>query len=344
MDLEILNPLKFEKWDDLVLSTPEYSFFHSSAWAKVLHNSYKYQPLYFSLIENNKLLALVPMMEVNSRLTGIRGVSLPFSDYCSPILCDKNLFGDVFRSIVEYGKETKWKTLEFRDGNYFDAQIIASSYYYGHTLELCDDIEYIFSKLKSNTKRNIKKAIREGVKVKFSNSLDATKEYYILHSKTRKKHGLPPQPFHFFNRIYDDMIAMNHGFIVSAYYNEKCIAGAIYLQFGSKVIYKFGASDTEYQQLRANNLVMWQAIKWYAEKGYKNFCFGKTEPENDGLRRFKQGWGTKEQIIKYFKYDLANDMFIKTKEKLSGFHNKIFGKMPISFLKLCGSIIYRHIG
>jgi len=344
MELQILNPLKIEKWDDLVLSTQDYSFFHSSAWAKVLFDSYQYQPRYFSLIENNELLALVPMMEVKSRLTGLRGVSLPFSDYCSPIVRDKIQFDDVFRSIVEYGKKTKWKTLEFRVGNHFDAEITPSSFFYGHTLELCENTEKIFASLRSNTKRNIKKAIREGVTVKFSNSINATKEYYRLHSATRKKHGLPPQPFQFFKKIYNHVIAKDQGVVVLGYEHEKCIAGAIFFHFGSKAVYKFGASDMKYQQLRANNLIMWEAIKWYAEHGYDNFCFGKTEPENDGLRQFKQGWGTTEQVIKYFKYDLTNDMFIKTKEKLSGFHNKIFGKMPMSLLKLSGRLMYRHLG
>ncbi len=342
--MTILNPLNCKGWDDLVLSTPGYSIFHSAAWAKVLYETYKYQPHYFSFIKDDKLFALAPMMEVRSGLTGLRGVSLPFSDYCSVIVSDKIQFKDVFRSIVEFGKESKWKTLEFRDGNYFDAKIAPSSFFYGHTLKLGADVEQIFSNLRSNTKRNIKKAIREGVNVKFSNSLDAIKNYYRMHSSTRKKHGLPPQPFRFFEKIYDHLISMNRGFVVLAYYNEKCIAGAIFFHFGAKAVYKFGASDMKYQLLRANNLVMWEAIKWYAEHDYKTFSFGKTEPENDGLRQFKQGWGAEEQMIKYFKYDLTKDTFIRTKEQLTGFHNKIFRKMPIHLLRLCGALIYRHIG
>jgi len=344
MEFQILNPLNFEQWDDLVLSTQDYSFFHSAAWAKVLNDSYQYQPHYFSLIENDKLAAVTPMMEIRSRLTGLRGVSLPFSDYCSPIIGEAIRFNDVFDSIVEYGKAMKWKTLEFRDGLHFNVEIPPSSFFYGHTLALDENTEKIFASLKSNTKRNIKKAIREGVTVKFSSSIDAVKEYYRLHSITRKKHGLPPQPFRFFKKIHDHVIAKNNGVVVLGFYQEKCIAGAVYFHFGAKAVYKFGASEMKFQELRANNLVMWEAIKWYAEQGYKAFCFGKTEPENEGLRQFKQSWGTTEQVIKYFKYDLVKDTFVRTKEKLTGFHNQIFGKMPISLLKLSGRLMYRHLG
>ena len=77
LQLEIINPLDCESWDELVLSTKNYSFFHSSSWARVIYESYNYTPLYFTLIDNDKLLALIPIMEIKSILTGKRAVSLP---------------------------------------------------------------------------------------------------------------------------------------------------------------------------------------------------------------------------------------------------------------------------
>jgi len=70
MTLQILNPLEIDDWDELLLTHPDYSFFHTSAWARVLHESYGYKPLYFTAIENGRLSALIPIMEVNSFLTG----------------------------------------------------------------------------------------------------------------------------------------------------------------------------------------------------------------------------------------------------------------------------------
>ena len=84
LHLQIINPLEYPGWDELLLGTDGYSLFHSSSWARVLHESYRYKPLYFTCIENGKLSALIPMMEVISFLTGRRGVSLPFTDCCQP--------------------------------------------------------------------------------------------------------------------------------------------------------------------------------------------------------------------------------------------------------------------
>ena len=90
------------------------------------------------------------------------------------------------------------------------------------------------------------------------------------------------------------------------------VAGAIYFHLGNKAMYKFGASDDAYQHTRANNLVMWEAIRWYAHNGYSSFCFGRSDCDGEGLRQFKNGWGTVERNINYYKYDIAEDKYIST--------------------------------
>jgi hypothetical protein len=344
MKLDIINPLNYPKWDELLLSNPDCSFFHSSGWTRVLLESYHYNPFYFTSIDKGRLLVAIPFMEIKSFLTGVRGISLPFSDYCEPLVAKDVHFGDVMNSLITHGKRAGWKFLEIRGGSSFFQGLSHSSYYYGHNLDLSQNEKQIFSNFKSNTKRNIKKAVREGVDVNTSNSLESIKEFSRLNCMTRRMHGLPPQPYHFFKKIYDHIISQNHGKVVLAYHKGKAVAGSIYFHFGKKAMYKYGASDNTYLHLRANNLVMWEAIKWYCRNGYDNFCFGKTEPENKGLREYKLKWGTEEKIIKYYKYDLKKDTFVNGKSHVSGVHNMIFNKMPIPLLKLISLMLYKHIG
>src|SRR5437868_4430600 len=85
---EIIDPTTEPAWDRLVKSRPESTFFHTSAWARVLNSAYGYKPLYFVKREGEKLSAAVCVMEVDSFLTGKRGVSLPFTDFCEPLAED----------------------------------------------------------------------------------------------------------------------------------------------------------------------------------------------------------------------------------------------------------------
>jgi len=62
--MDIVNPLEFRGWDDLVADHPAKSVFHTSAWTRVLVDSYGYRPVYFCMKENGSFLALIPVMEV----------------------------------------------------------------------------------------------------------------------------------------------------------------------------------------------------------------------------------------------------------------------------------------
>jgi len=181
------------------------------------------------------------------------------------------------------------------------------------------------------------------------NSLEGMEEFCRLNCMTRKQHGLPPQPFNFFKSIFNHVISKNLGNIILASKGGKNIAGAVFFQLGEKVLFKYGASDMEFQDLRANNLAMWEGIRLFCNNGHKSFCFGRTEPKNKGLQQFKAGWGTEEQTIHYFKYDLTRGVFFSNiKNTELGMRNILFNRlaqrMPIPVLNLAGSLLYRHMG
>ena len=203
MKLEIVDPLDFAEWDQLVLSQNNCSFFHSSYWLRVLSESYRYNPIAFLLTDGCRLIAIIPVMEIDSRLTGKRGVCLPFSDYSPPLFNDTGYARLIIKSVLQYGKKEGWNYFEMRGGSDlhpFDT----SAKFYHHLLSLNGSEDEIFSGFKDNNKRNIRKSIRDGIKVRFSTSLEALKQFYVLHCKTRKRHGLPPQPSYFFE-IYKSM-------------------------------------------------------------------------------------------------------------------------------------------
>jgi hypothetical protein len=89
---------------------------------------------------------------------------------------------------------------------------------------------------------------------------------------------------------------------------------------------------------------MWEAIRHFLKEGFQSLCFGRTEPENQGLIQFKSGWGATEQPINYYRYDLKKGSFVSGSSKVTGSHNKIFRNMPLPILKKVGSILYKHAG
>jgi hypothetical protein len=138
MGTEIINPMTFSSWDERIRLLPGASFFHSSAWSGVLHAAYGYTPLYFTIFDGATMTACLPVMEVSSLITGRRGVSLPFTDFCEPLVSHPGQFEELFAASLEYGKHHGWKSLELRGGGQFLTDTPASSSYLLHTLNLAD--------------------------------------------------------------------------------------------------------------------------------------------------------------------------------------------------------------
>jgi hypothetical protein len=341
-NIEILNPINYPGWDDLLLSNPNSTFFHTSAWAKVLWETYGYKPLYFTLVDGGRLMTMIPVMEVRSIITGFRGVSLPFSDHCEPLTTMELQAQDIIDFVGEYACKRHWKYIESRGGQY--PGIAPSRSFYEHTLNLTIGTEELFSRFIRHKRKNIRKAIREGVVVNIYTSLEALKEYYRLHCITRKRHGVPPQPYSFFKKIHEHIILRDLGFIALAAYNKTNIGGCIFFNFGKKALWKFGASDRAYQHLRPNDILAWEVMKLYVEKGYQSLCFGRTSLNNTSLRRYKVEWGTDEQIINYYKYDLRHGIFVNGESFAVDRYCFVLGRMPIPLLRLLGWLLYKHIG
>jgi hypothetical protein len=345
LDIENINPLDYERWDDLILESNLYSFFHSYAWIKVLRESYGYKPNFFILKNKRGLPAVLPFMDVNSRYTGRRGVSLPFSDYCDPIIREEIDARRLLEHAIDFGKTSNWKYLDLHGGDIIFQDKNPSREFYGYLLTLNPEPNKMLKQFRGSTRRSIKKAVKSGVEIQRSNSFQSMEDFYRLHCLTRKRHQLPAQPLHFFKNIHEHIISKKSGFIIKALYRNKIVGAAVFFHFGQKALFKFGASDLNYQHLRMNNLIMGEAIKWYSTHGFESFFFGRTDMENVGLRRFKQGWGTKEYLIKYFKYDLTTDSLIKNKAgNMNLMLRFVFGKVPVPISRILGTLLYKHFG
>ncbi len=344
MTIEIVNPLDFHGWDELILTHPDATLFHSAQWAKVLQCSYYFKPLYFLVRKKSKLMALIPLMEIDSYLTGKRGVSLPFTDFCFPLIANNVDVAPIWASVQEYGKQAGWKFFEIRGniGNTDNTQCFSS--YYEHVLDISRGVKYIYDQVRGSHNRNIKKAQNQGVDVTMGGSLEEVKEFYQLHLMTRKKHGLPPPPFKFFKLLQEYVMANGNGTLFIARYNGRAIAGALCLNFGMKAIYKYAASDPRNQYLMPNHLIVWKAIEWYCQRHYNSFSFGRTDIDHKGLAWFKSGWGAKRQTAHYYRYSFINEVFFEKKIHLEKLYNQIFNKLPVPLLNMIGSFLYRHVG
>jgi Acetyltransferase (GNAT) domain len=343
-EVQIVNPLGVADWDDRISGLPEATFFHTSAWARVVHETYGYEPVYFVQGGLKSFEAVLPLMEVDSWLTGRRGVSLPFTDACEPLCQDAATFDHLFSAARDHGKKRNWKYLECRGGRKWMESAPASTSFFNHRLNLAPDEATLIASFGESTRRALRKAQQSGLTVEFAQTLEATRSFYELLCKTRRRHGVPPQPFSFFANIHRHVFSPGKGWVVIIKKESVAVAGAVFFHFNRSSLFKFGASDEGFKQYRPNNLVMWEAIRWHKEQGFKAIDFGRTSLGNEGLRRFKSGWCAEERRGDYLRFSLKPGQFVTSADHSAGVHTRFFNALPIGFAKILGRFLYHHLG
>lgn len=301
MRIDTIDPANDPTWEVFLRETPEATPFHTGAWAKVLRDTYDFQPRYMvARKENAKLAAGIPLFEVN----GSRLVGIPFSDYCPPLLPDSE---DSKALVAELKRTTNNGTsaLELRGTSALDLEsqgFTKANAFLQHVIRLDADIEELTSRFRGNTRRSVRKAERSGLTVRTGEKLSDMERFYELNILTRRKHGLIPQPWRFFENIHRHMISGGNGMLLLCEYEGRVIAADLMLAHGKKLVGKYNASDKRFQALGPNHLLQMRGIELGVADGYSEINLGRTEPEHEGLRRFKLGWGSREEPLPYYYY------------------------------------------
>lgn len=355
--LQPVSPLQSPGWEAQLALHPEAGFFHTAAWARVLYHTYGHRPQYLMACElagsgapaaiasgmGLSFTGLLPVMEVSSPLTGRRGVALPFTDLVSPLTSDTVSSEQMLNQAIELGRQRRWRYFECRGMADAPSGAVPFLTFWGHTLDLSPSESQIHGGLHDSVRRAVRKAQNHGLQFRIDRSREGMQTFYTLHCRTRQKHGLPPQPFAFFQNIHEHVLGKDLGFITIVSLEQVPLAAAVFLHFGKQAIYKFGASDSASLAMRPNDLLMWEVIRWLRANGFSSLHFGRTDRHQDGLRRFKLGFGACEQTIEYFRFDYRQNIFVSGSSRVEGWHNYVFRNLPLPLNRLLGRLLYRHL-
>jgi CelD/BcsL family acetyltransferase involved in cellulose biosynthesis len=287
------------RWLAFVGASGSATPFHHPSWARLLSECYGYHAFALAIEERGVITAGMPVMEVKRPLGARRWVSLPFTDYCAPLVGEgeRSQFLAQAKQQADGAGVSQIEVHAPLDGSGIHSRAEGVI----HTLQLSPDPEMVRRLFhKSQVIRSINRAEKEHITVrKGQSAADLTNAYYWLHVRTRRKLGVPVQPRRFFDLLWENMLSRDLGFVLLAYSGATAIAGAVFLAWNGTTTYKYGASNPDYLRLRPNHAIFWEAIRWSSENAFHTFSFGRSDADNKGLREFKNGWGTHEEELRY---------------------------------------------
>jgi CelD/BcsL family acetyltransferase involved in cellulose biosynthesis len=282
------------RWLAFLSGRPEATPFHHPAWTRCLAEAYGWSPSVAALVVGDRVRAGLPTLHLPGRPG--RRIALPFTDHCAPLAdSEPSLAGLLDGLARRHGPSAPLVVhapLPTPSARCWQDSVL-------HLLELEPTPAAIRAGLRPPVRRMLAQAERAGVEVRLGRSLEDVRVYYRLHCLTRRRQGVPVQRWRYFASLWSHVIEAGLGTVAIATWSQRPVAGAIFLAWNRRLVYKYGASDPHHWRLRPNHLVMYRAIEWGVERGCRELDLGKSDLEGRSLREYKSRWGARELPLMY---------------------------------------------
>lgn len=172
--------------------------------------------------------------------------------------------------------------------------------------------EELIKKFEDPRPRNIRKAIKEGIKVYYSNNQAALEFLYQIHyDNITAINGIPKEK-RFFTSIPDYFGEKDYRVYIAEYQGQKI--GALLLFYYNRTVEYFTPAVIEsFRNIQPTALLIYQAMLDAVDAGYSNWNWGGTWLSQGGVYDFKKKWGTTD--YRYFYYTLLTDESLLEKSR-----------------------------
>jgi Acetyltransferase (GNAT) domain len=346
MNVYEIDPTTDERWEDFLHDHPQASIFHTRGWLEALRRTYGYSPLALTTsTPNSPLTNGIPLCKITGWFGRRRLVALPFSDHCVPLVESTEQLTCLLGYLREKVEGERWSFVQIRaneavvaspwDRDHRDTLVL-------HELDLRPTVDDIFQGFHpSCVQRKIRRAGRENLAYQEGRSEALLKAFYSLLLKTRRRHGVPPQPFEWFLNL---IAYLGEAVKIRVAFNRGLpIAGIVTLCYKRTMMYKYGCSSSRFTALGGMQFLLWNAIQEAKTKNIPIFDMGRSEVENQGLVLFKDRWGATRSTLRYFQYPPQ-----RVDNKFQSLQLRVIkglcSRAPTGLLAAAGKVLYKYAG
>lgn len=202
-------------------------------------------------------------------------------------------------------------------------------------IDITPSEENLLKSFTGKTRYNIRLAQKHGVTVKEDNSDTAFRRYLELTAETASRQGFYAHTKKYHELMWQILKKANIAHLLTATYRGQIITTWILFVWRDFLYYPYGASTFEHKNVMANNLMLWEAIKFGKRQKLTTFDLWGRE-EGRGFTKFKEGYNP--QVIEFLgTWDLVINKPLYTIYKIAELVRwkilKTFAKLGLSKIR-----------
>jgi hypothetical protein len=283
-----------ETWNSLVKQCNG-TIFHSYEWLNLLEENFNQKTYYLLAKKDGKLTGGFPYYKLKKGPATLLVSPLPKTEtmYGGPIALDGSVKQNLIKAFL--GKNASLYYIKSEDMGFAQGFDIQPNKNY--ILNFKKTKEELWNSLNKKTRNAVRKAEKLCVEIIEADNLQNIDTYYHILSMNFEKLNLNPLPLNFYRNLFKELAPKGMAKFLLAKYDNKFVAGGVFLIFNQNLVYLSGSSYPEYRFTNANNLIQWNLISWAAENKLKSYDLGGAGVPS--IAKFKAGFGGKE--VNYYR-------------------------------------------
>jgi len=325
IDIKTIEDKK--EWEEFLIKQEEANFLQSWYWGE-FHKRLGKEIERVGFYENKKLIGVMLSITENAKrgkyLTVPGGpiidwenkklVKAAFSDIKRFATLKKCVFVRIRPQLIE----SEFSEKVFKDFDYHKSPMHLTADLTTQ-LDITKSADELLTGMRKTTRYEIRQAEKLGIKIATSKDELLIKEFYNLQMETAKRQHFVGFSYQFFSEQFEVFFEADSALLFTATLDEKILAQAFIIFYGSEAVYHYGVSTEEGRRYPGAYLLQWEAIKIAKKRGIKRYNFWGVAPIDNknhrfhGVSVFKRGFGgedvhylpAQDLIIDYPRYIIS---------------------------------------
>jgi FemAB-related protein (PEP-CTERM system-associated) len=297
--LDMENAAQRDSWDAYVNARGEATAFHRSAWGRAIHASMGHGLHYLAAYHASRIVGILPLIHVKSRLFGNSLSSLSFAVYGGPVADTADVHAALDAAAWDLAQKLGISALEYRHEKRSRPDWTCKSETYATFRKpLLTTRDDNLKAIPRKQRAEVRKAMDKGLTVSIEKTADA---HYRVYSESVRNLGTPVFPKTLFEallRYYGpdaDVLTVSK--------DGTPAASVLSLYHRGEVLPYYGGGTAEARDLRANDHMYFELMNHAVARGCTSFDFGRSK-FGTGAFAFKKNWGFEPTPLCY-EYRLA---------------------------------------
>ena len=340
----VLRPLDEARepaWDAFVSAMPDGSFFHLSAWARVISRAFGHQPHYTLAERDGSIVGILPLAHVKTRLFGNTLISVPFCVYGGIVAAD----GEARAALEDHAGVLMGKTgataVEMRYREPVDNGWLAGpDLYVTFRRPIEADNEKNMKAIPRKQRAMVRKGIQNGLTSVCDRDVDGLHRIYAESVRNLGTPVFAKKYFRILAEEFEDCLD-----VITILDGDAAIASVMNFYFRDEVLPYYGGGTLAARGRAGNDFMYWEVMRRAADRGCRMFDFGRSKI-GTGAYAFKHNWGFEPAPLHY-RFKLKPGAAIPDHNPMNPKYRlfiQAWKRLPIPVANTIGPHIVRGIG